>query len=168
MSNKTANPDSASSGNPADVESIDAIITSSYKLISGPAGQKRDWARMRTLFLPGARLIPINKVAGVRDATGAIPDALDFDGYVARVSDYFDNNGFFETEVARRVEQYDRIAHAFSSYESRHDATDPRPFMRGINSFRLFNDGRRWWIVSIYWQQEFPDNPIPEKYLRSS
>jgi hypothetical protein len=37
--------------------------------------------------------------------------------------------------------------------------------MRGINSVQLFNDGRRWWIVSIYWQQENARAPIPEKYL---
>jgi hypothetical protein len=37
--------------------------------------------------------------------------------------------------------------------------------MRGINSVQLFNDGRRWWIVSIYWQQENASVPIPEKYL---
>jgi hypothetical protein len=29
------------------------------------------------------------------------------------------------------------------------------PFMRGINSIQLFNDGKRWWIVNIYWQQAF-------------
>jgi len=37
--------------------------------------------------------------------------------------------------------------------------------MRGINSIQLFYDGSRWWIVSIYWQQESPEYPIPEKYL---
>jgi hypothetical protein len=165
MSNRKANSDKSSSPNPTDVESIDAIITAAYKLISGPAGQKRDWARIRSLFLPGARMIPVNRVAGVRDAIGEALDALDFDAYVSRVSEYFDNNGFFETEVARTTEQYDRIAHAFSSYESRHNVDDPEPFMRGINSIQLFYDGRRWWIVSIYWQQEFPDKPIPEQYL---
>jgi hypothetical protein len=37
--------------------------------------------------------------------------------------------------------------------------------MRGINSIQLFNDGKRWWIVSIYWQQENANATIPEKYL---
>jgi hypothetical protein len=37
--------------------------------------------------------------------------------------------------------------------------------MRGINSIQLWNDGKRWWIVNIFWQSETPDNPIPEKYL---
>ena len=50
-------------------------------------------------------------------------------------------------------------------YESRHDADDPEPFMRGINSIQLFYDGNRWWIVNIFWQQESVEDPIPEKYL---
>jgi hypothetical protein len=53
----------------------------------------------------------------------------------------------------------------WSTYESRHDPNDPKPFMRGINSIQLFHDGTRWWIVSIYWQQEGPEHPVPEKYL---
>src|SRR2546422_6579302 len=41
----------------SDVASPDAIIAAAYDVISGPAGQKRDWNRMRSLFYPGARLI---------------------------------------------------------------------------------------------------------------
>jgi len=43
--------------NPADVSSIEAILAAVYDVISGPAGKQRDWDRMRSLFLPGARLI---------------------------------------------------------------------------------------------------------------
>ncbi len=49
---------STSVANPADVGSIDAILSAVYDVISGPAGKKRDWDRMRSLFIPGARLIP--------------------------------------------------------------------------------------------------------------
>ena len=47
--------------NPADVASIDAIIAAAYDSISGPAGQKRDWERERSLYYPDARLIPTAK-----------------------------------------------------------------------------------------------------------
>jgi len=151
--------------NPADVESIAAIITTSYQTISGKSGEKRDWARMRSLFAPSARLIPLNKLAGSRTQDNQPPEPLDVDGWIARVSDYFDNNGFFETEICQRIERYDRIAHAFSTYESRHEPDDPEPFMRGINSFQLFHDGHRWWILTIFWQQENLELPIPGKYL---
>ena len=76
-----------------------------------------------------------------------------------------DDDGFYETEVARRTEQFGCIAHVWSTYESRHDPRDPAPFMRGINSFQLFNDGKRWWILSVYWQHEIAEHAIPQKYL---
>jgi hypothetical protein len=152
------------SANPADVESIDAIIKATYDVISGPAGKKRDWERERSLFYPGARLIPTATVAGRNDVDLA-PLVLDVEGYIARVEPLFAKEGFYETEIARRVEQFGRIAHVWSTYESRHDPSEKEPFMRGINSIQLFNDGARWWILSIYWQHESKQDPLPQKYL---
>jgi hypothetical protein len=149
--------------NPDDVSSIDAIIKASYAVISGLAGKKRDWERERSLFLPGARLIPTATVPGRNDVDLA-PLILDVEAYIQRVEPLFADKGFYETEVARRTEQFGQIAHVWSTYESRHREDDPEPFMRGINSFQLFHDGSRWWIVNIYWQHESVEYPIPEKY----
>ena len=148
---------------PRDVESIDAIIVAAYNVISGPAGKKRDWNRERSLFYPGARLIPTASVPG-RNDVDLEPQILDVEGYIAR-SEPLLKAGFYETEIARQTEQFGRIAHVWSTYESRHDASDPAPFMRGINSFQLFNDDRRWWILSVYWQHENAEHSIPEKYI---
>lgn len=150
--------------NSDDVSSIDALITAAYDVISGPAGAPRDWERERALFLPGARLIPTATVPGRNDVALA-PVILDVEGYIERVEPIFAKAGFYETEVARRTEQFGRIAHVWSTYESRYSPDDPEPFMRGINSFQLFNDGTRWWILNIYWQHESAADPIPEKYL---
>ena len=155
----------SNSADSSDVASIDAIIAAAYDVISGPAGKKRDWDRERSLFFPGARLIPTAVVTGRNDVDLA-PLVLDIDGYIGRVEPLFEKEGFYEKEVARRVEQFGQIAHVWSTYESRHDPSDPEPFMRGINSIQLFNDGHRWWILSIYWQHENPQQPIPEKYLQ--
>jgi hypothetical protein len=148
----------------ADVSSIGGIINAAYEGISGPAGKKRDWDRQRSLFLPGARLIPTAMAAGGKGDDLA-PQFLDVEGFIARVEPYFQENGFYEKEIARQTEQVGNIAHAWSTYESRHNAGDPEPFMRGINSIQLFHDGTRWWIVNIYWQHESADSPIPAKYL---
>jgi hypothetical protein len=149
-----------------DVESIDAIIGAAYDVISGPAGKERDWDRERSLFIPGARLIPTAVKAGVTSLGGRLaPQVLEVESYIARTREFFAANGFFEKEVARRTEQFGHIAHVWSTYESRHDEKDAEPFMRGINSIQLFFDGDRWWIVTIYWQHESPDEPIPGKYL---
>jgi hypothetical protein len=133
-------------------------------VISGPVGKKRDWDRERSLFYPGARLIPTATVPGKTDVDLA-PQVLDVEGYIARVEPLFVKEGFYEKEIARRTEQFGRIAHVWSTYESRHDPSEPEPFMRGINSIQLFNDGKRWWILSIYWQHESPTDRLPEKYL---
>ena len=149
---------------PNDVASIDAIIAAAYDAISGPAGEERDWVRELALFYPGARLIPTAKNAG-KSGRSLEPQMLSVEDYIARVQLYFEKEGFYEKEIARRTEQFGRIAHVWSTYESRHDANDPEPFMRGINSSQLFNDGKRWWIVGIFWQHESPENPLPNIYL---
>ena len=156
---------SKSEANPADVASIDAIITAAYESISGPAGEKRNWDRERSLYYPGARLIPTGSPA---EPHALAPKLLDVDGFIARVEPYFAEQGFYEKEIARRTEQFGRIAHVWSTYESRHNPTDPEPFMRGVNSIQLFHDGNRWWIVNIYWQQESSVDPIPKRYFQGS
>jgi hypothetical protein len=116
------------------------------------------------LFLPGAQLIPTSPAAGENEGRLA-PQFLDVEAYIARVEPYFRDHGFYEKEVARRTEQFGQIAQVWSTYESRHREDDPEPFMRGINSFQLFHDTARWWIVNIYWQHESTAHPIPDKYL---
>ena len=150
--------------NPADVSSLDAIMKSVYDVISGDAAKPRDWDRFRSLFASDARLIPVRK----DPQSGSFSlQKYTVEEYVQRASGFFAKEGFHEREAARRVEQYGHIAHVFSTYESRHSLSDKTPFARGINSFQLFNDGKRWWVVTIYWDAETPDSPIPQKYLKS-
>ncbi len=159
---QTAEVPAALAANPADVSSMDAIIAAIYDVISGPAGKKRDWDRMRALFVTGARLIP----TGPRQGGGYGARILTVEDYVTRGSAIFEKQSFYEKETARRTEMFGQIAHVFSTYESRHAPDDAKPFQRGINSIQLMNDGKRWWIVTIFWQAEDERNPLPEKYLK--
>lgn len=149
--------------NPADVASIDSIMKAVYDVISGDEGKARDWDRFRSLFHKDARLIPSgkNKETGVVSATSLSPE-----DYIKRAEPFL-MKGFHEREKARRIDQYGNIAQVFSTYESFHKSDDKTPFMRGINSFQLLNDGKRWWVVTIFWQAETPDNLIPKQYLKS-
>lgn len=150
--------------NPADVATLDGIMKAVYDVISGDAGKARDWDRFRTLFHKDARMIP----TGMNPQTKEVrANALSPEDYIKRVEPVFAKQGFYEREKARRVEQYGHIAHVFSTYESFHSMSDKQPFMRGINSFQLFNDGKRWWVVTIFWQPETPELPIPKQYLKN-
>jgi hypothetical protein len=148
---------------PSDVATMDSTVAALYDVISGPAGKKRDWNRFRSLFIAGARLIPTGK----RQAGGFGSTVIDPEGYITRSSTILEEQGFFEKEIARRTETFGNIAQVFSTYEARHKADDKEPFMRGINSIQLMNDGKRWWIVTVFWQAEGPDNLLPKKYLET-
>jgi len=150
----------APAARPADVASMDAIIAAVYDVISGPKGQKRDWQRMRSLFVPGARLIPAHAGKDGLVATRM----LGVEDYIQRATPALEGQGFFERETHRAVERFGAIAQVFSTYESRHAADDAEPFERGINSFQLLFDGQRWWVVDIYWQAASADLPIPKQY----
>jgi len=130
-----------------------------YDVISGPAGT-RDWNRFRSLFAPGARLIPT-----WRDDKGNIKTRdMSAEDYVTHGASYFEKQGFFENALANRTESWDHMAHVWSTYESRH-AKGEKPFARGINSFQLYFDGTRWWVLTICWEEEDASHALPEKYL---
>lgn len=148
---------------PSDVASMDAILTALYDVISGPAGQKRNWDRMRSLFLDGGRLVGTGRRPNGEYAHRTMKSVEDYISLNAKI---LEERGFFEKEIGRHVDTYGNIVHVFSAYEARAAATDEKPFMRGINSIQLWNDGKRWWIVSVFWQSENPDQQIPERYLR--
>ena len=149
---------------PKDVGSLDAIMKAVYDVISGDAGKARDWDRFRSLFYKDARLIPTGKNPQT-SVTGA--RVLTPEDYIQRAGPNLEKNGFHERELARHVDIYGNIAQVFSTYHAFKNATDKEPFMRGINSFQLLNDGKRWWVVTIYWQQESPEAPIPAQFLTS-
>lgn len=154
----------AKEADPKDVGSLDAIMKAVYDVISGDAGKARDWDRFRSLFHKDARLIPSgkNQQTGVVGARVMTPE-----DYIRTSGPFLEKNGFHERELARHVDQYGNIAQVFSTYHAFKTATDKEPFMRGINSFQLLNDGKRWWVMTIYWQQESAENPIPKEFLKS-
>jgi hypothetical protein len=161
--NPAAAPAVAVQAKPADVASVDSILASLYDVISGPAGAPRDWNRMRSLFAPEGRL----QAVGMRPDGTIVMRTMTVEDYITRNTPAFAKMGFFEKEVARTSENFGQIAHVFSTYESRHDKADAKPFARGINSVQLYNDGTRWYVLSILWRGEDDKLQLPEKYLHS-
>ena len=121
-----------------------------YAVISGPPGQKRDFAKMRSLFAPDALLRPIGP-KGLRGGT--------LDHYIEKSGPLLEKEGFTEQELGRRVEIWGNLATAWSAY---HGRTASGSFNeRGINSFQLVKVDGKWLIASILWQEESPEFPLP-------
>ncbi|HTS37546.1 MAG TPA: hypothetical protein VMH04_17855 [Candidatus Solibacter sp.] len=143
-----------------DVASIDGIMKAFYEVISGPAGQPRQWSRDRTLYIPDIRFVAMSE-----DKAGKpVAHIVTHQQFVDASDEEAVKEGFFESEIHRVTQNFGNIAHVFSTYESRQKADGP-VIGRGINSVELFNDGQRWWIASVVWDDERPDNPLPPQYL---
>lgn len=103
-----------------DIASVDALIETLYEVISGGKGEARDWDRMRSLFYPGARLIPTTR----RQEGGSAALVWTVDEYIERAGPFLLRDGFWEREIARITERFGSVAHAFSTYESRINTPD--------------------------------------------
>lgn len=143
------------------VQTLDSTIETLYAVISGEAGEKRNWELFKYLFTEDARLIP----SGPNEEGKIGYRVMSPDQYIETSGAWLEENGFFEKEIYRVTESFGSLTHIFSTYESYRSESDKKPFTRGINSIQLMKDQDRWWIVNIYWTGERADNPIPEKYL---
>jgi hypothetical protein len=145
---------------PEDVATLDGILKAFYDVISGPAGQPRQWSRDRSLYIPHVQFVSLST-----DSSGAIrAGVMDHQTYVDLTNDMFVRRGFFEQEIHRTTHRFGNVVHVFSTYEMREKVDGP-VFGRGINSVELFWDGARWWISAAQWDDERPGNPIPLEYL---
>jgi hypothetical protein len=150
----------------SDGASVDAILAALYASVSHDSATEPNWERMRSIFLEVGMLIP------PKNPKSDMFTVLDVDGFEQRVREGMatakakgDPTSFFEREIARRLDCFGNVCQAFSTYESRRAPSDEKPFVRGINSIQLVNDGRRWWIASVVWDTERADNSIPAQYL---
>lgn len=144
-----------------DFSTPNAVVLGLYNVISGPAGKKRDPEQFRALFHESAKMV---SVGGCQDGK-VRHNVLTIEDYIDRSFPFLEQRGFFETEISRVTETFGNVVHVFSTYESRSKKEDEKPFARGINSIQLMNDGERWWIMSIVWQNEVPGIELPKKYL---
>ena len=144
---------------PADVETIDGIVSAFYAVISGPAGQPRDWGRDATLYLEPLTFT----IVGTDPESGQpVARTISKQEYIDQTDAWLVEHGFTEREIHRETRRFGNIAHVWSTYEwtSGDGGTG-----RGINGIDLFHDGARWWITHAMWEPERAENPIPAEYL---
>lgn len=135
-----------SDARPEDVASPEAIVAVVYEVLSGRAGEERDWGRWRTLYAPNARLIPIEHAAEGATALRVFSP----EEYIESRRSLLAAGDFYEWETGREELRSGSIAHVWSVYEA---ARTPggEPIRRGANSIQLWNDSSRWWILSVVW-----------------
>ncbi len=147
------------SANPGDVATLDGIIGAFYEVVSGPAGQSRDWARDSTLYTAGVRFM-----FQVGSGSARRWQAVDHATFAEQSADLAEH-GFFEREVHRVVREFGGMAHVFSTYEWTSPTETGPQRGRGINSIELIFEHGRWWITYAQWAGEREGLPIPAEFL---
>ncbi|HET6361671.1 MAG TPA: hypothetical protein VFH11_06400 [Gemmatimonadota bacterium] len=143
---------------PEDVVTIDGIVAAFYEVVSGPAGQPRDWARDATLYLEPVTFT----IIAVDSAGNPVARTISRQEFVDESNGFLVESGFTEREIHRETRRFGNLAHVWSTYEW--TIPDGRTG-RGINGIDLFYDGTRWWITHATWASEREDVPIPDEYL---
>jgi hypothetical protein len=144
---------------PADVSTIEGIVTAFYDVINGPAGTPREWRRDSTLYMPKATFVSMGEKDGK-----PIPAVMTPEEFRRAVNAELVEKGFFEIEIGHRVERFGNVAQVRSAYEMRRAAKAP-VFGRGVNYLLLYWDGGRWWIANAVWDDERPGNKLPPSWI---
>ena len=142
-----------------DFSRIDGVVTALYECISGAPGQQ-DWERNRKLFHQDALITRTRIVEGRNTAY-----TFDFEAYKAATIPLLAGQSFHEIETARKTQKFGQVAHVFSAYEAREKPDSGDIIFRGINMIHLWNDGTRWWIMSIIWDNEREGLSIPQHWF---
>jgi hypothetical protein len=139
-----------------DLRSLDAVIGAMYASISGPRGGQ-NWMLASRLFHPRAQLVRTGVAADRR------PSAMSFsvDEYRRNATELLRDRPFFEVEIARRMLRFGNVAQVFSAYEARSAPDAPDLIKRGMNMIHLYDDGERWWIMQMIWDDERAGVELP-------
>lgn len=146
---------------PEEVKSIDKIVSSIYAIVSGKKGEERNWRMMRTVFHPKARLMTtFENESGEKEIR-----FFNVEDYITTFRDSFYAVDLYEKDVRNEVERFGNMAHVFSTYQAFSSEQMKEPARTGISSIQLFHDGKRWWVLSMYWTNGTDEMPVPPLYL---
>jgi hypothetical protein len=138
---------------------IDRLIAAFYEVISFEEGGSPDWARMRTLFSPHARITRI---------TPEGTDYYDLDGFQEMAKEALElglYTRFYEVEIRRDERIFGGLCHVLSAYETKQTPYSSEPFARGVNSLQLICEDDEWKVLSLFWDEERLDNPLALRNL---
>lgn len=142
-----------------------AVVEGYYEVLSKSEEEK--WLddqrakELRSLLASEADIIMTGR------SQGGVPNnkVLSLEAFTA-IGRSTSNEPFYQAQVHAVTERFGDIVHVFSTYENRR-SPNGKPFARSINSFQLWHDGDRWWIMNIMTHQQRNGKPIPTRYKKS-
>lgn len=138
-----------------DVSTINGLMKAFYEVVSGEAGEKRQWERDLSIHNPKAVYSYMSNVNGELQQV-----TLSLEEFHKETDNMVLETAFYETEINREVKIYGNIANVWSTYETRLEKNGIVA-RRGINSVQLFYSKNKWEIISLIFDRETANNRIP-------
>lgn len=132
-------------------DAILAMIRSLYEALNWGPDKAPGWDAFKACFHETARLYPSARPM----------EALSVDAFVERMDAQRQSGNlasFSETMLGEDVLVFGNVAVAFSAYETLMNDGDTS---RGLNAFHLAHDGNEWKVLSLAWDNESADLPLP-------
>jgi hypothetical protein len=142
-----------------DDSAITKAVHDAYYSISFKEGEKPRFDEIKNYFVPQAQLI------NFRTDTAQFTNLVQFVDLYKQFLAANDIHLFYEEEAFGRTEQFGRIAHRISTYNTYLNTRDTLA-ERGVNSFQLLKTKDGWKVSSIIWDVEKPTLKIPAYYLK--
>lgn len=128
-----------------------------YRAVSAAPGE-RDWAAVRRVYHPEARLVR----TGLDAAGNPFAKVMSLDAYIENVEGLLEEVRFSEIEIGQEAFVFGNVARLTSVYEFTWDSKTESRRGRGVNFFTLVREDGRWRVMSIVWDTERPGNVLPE------
>ena len=139
---------------------IDTTIDELYRSICFRKGETPDLDKLTSVFTPDGKLI---------DNNGDTPHIMTVSQFSTAFTEQIGKRNVIEfeaKEIAHRTEIFGKIAHRFSTYETRLDLSGAQPASVGINSIQLLKTGEKWLVTSLVWNDQTDTMRIPDAYLK--
>lgn len=120
-----------------------------YEIVSAPEGS-RDWDAERALYHPDARLVR----TGLNEDGSSFAKVMSVEEFIENADDLLRGVDFSETEFRHEARIFGNVAQVASYYEKTLKSDTEAIKDRGVNFINLINDGSKWLIMSIIWDNE--------------
>ncbi|SCZ00860.1 nuclear transport factor 2 family protein [Alkaliphilus peptidifermentans] len=130
---------------------IQYAIDKFYKIISGSAGERRNWNEFKSLFFSEDSSLASMKYNADKEC---ITKGMDVESYIVGLCDFLKSNDFYEYGFNYEIKVIGSIASVYSEYAAKRKKEDSNIIKSGVNLVQLIHNGHEWKIHSMLWQDQ--------------
>jgi hypothetical protein len=130
---------------------IQSVMDKFYEIISGKAGEEKNWDEFRSLFFSEDSSLASMKYNAEKEC---ITKRQDVESYITGLKKFLKLSNFYEYGFNYEIKVVGSIANVYSEYAAKRKKEDMNIIKHGVNLIQLVYDGHTWKIHSMLWQDQ--------------